>query len=68
MINRDLFNKALKDSGKSLAAVSGYLGINPSTLYRKITGITDFSRNEIILMKDCLGLSENDLYAIFFDH
>ena len=43
------------------------LGIDVSTFYRKKTGITEFNREEIKAMKNCLNLTADEVDAIFFE-
>lgn len=42
------------------------LGIDSSTFYRKKNGVTDFTREEIKIMKDYLHLSAEEVDSIFF--
>ena len=40
--------------------------MNASTLYRKMNGISDFTRKEIQEIRDELGLDANTVDQIFF--
>lgn len=42
------------------------LGINESTYYKKINGITEFKRSELIIIKFVLNLSSEEMDSIFF--
>lgn len=53
-------------SGYTLTKLSKVLGINASTLSRKLSGETDFTRSEIVLLKECLHLSLSEVDLIFF--
>ena len=53
-------------SGYTLTNLSKVLGINASTLSRKLSGETDFTRSEIVLLKECLHLSLPEVDLIFF--
>lgn len=53
-------------SGYTLTNLSKVLGINASTLSRKLRGETDFTRSEIVLIKKCLNLTLTDVDSIFF--
>lgn len=53
-------------SGYTLTNLSKVLGINASTLSRKLSGETDFTRSEIVLLKECLHLSLSEVDLIFF--
>jgi len=46
--------------------LSDKLGINVTTLYRKINGDSEFNRNELNIIRDILNLSSDDMDAIFF--
>ena len=47
MFNEAEFRKAVQNQGFTLGEVAKYLKINPSTLYRKMKGESDFYRFEI---------------------
>lgn len=53
-------------SRKTVESMAMYLGINPATLYRKLDGKSDFTRNEIVLVTAFLNLTNEDVFAIFF--
>ncbi len=53
-------------SGYSMSKLAEALGINASTLSRKLNGDTDFTRSEIVILKKCLHLSLEDVDLIFF--
>lgn len=43
------------------------LGINESTYYKKVNGITEFKRSELIIIKLVLGLTSEEMDAVFFN-
>ncbi len=47
MFNKLKFKATVIEKGKTMSELAQYLGINESTLYRKINGISKFSRDEI---------------------
>ena len=47
MFNKLKFKAAIVENGKTIADVAKYLNINESTLYRKISGASEFNRDEI---------------------
>jgi transposase-like protein len=63
---KDLLKGTVISKGYSMGDVARWLGINPSTLYRKIAKNGDFSRTEIIIIGDRLELKEQELNSIFF--
>ena len=66
IMNSELLKYYARIKGYSMAALSSALGVNPATLTRKMSGESDFNRNEIKILKDCLGLSNDNVDAIFF--
>ncbi len=66
MFNKNLFRSEVVKAGMTLEQVAQFMGINIATLYRKINGESDFTRNEIAMFKSCLGLNMKSVDAIFF--
>lgn len=66
MFNKNQFCGKVRANGLTLEKVACYLGINSATLTRKMNGKSDFTRNEIELLRQKLSLSANELQAIFF--
>lgn len=66
MFRVDLFKARLAESNKSVRDVANILGCNESTLYRKMSGESDFTRNEIQLFRQAFDLSPAEVEAIFF--
>ena len=66
MFNRNLFEKKVIESPLTMDELAWKLGINAATLYRKKTGISDFTRSEIQRISEILSLSRDDVVAIFF--
>lgn len=64
MFLEDLFRKALKEHNLTITDVAAHLGISTVTLYRKMSGESDFYRAEINLIKQLLP--KTDVYPIFF--
>ena len=50
----------------TLESFATELGINYSTLYRKLNGESDFTRSEIQISKNVLKLDVNTADSIFF--
>lgn len=65
-MNTALFKYCTTRAGFSLAKLADVLGINPATLYRKMTGESDFTRAEMTLIKECLDLTFEEVEKIFF--
>ncbi len=66
MLNKELLASKIKERGYTLENFAKELGINPATLYRKMTGESDFTRAEIQTAKNILALDVNSAEAIFF--
>lgn len=67
MFSKTHFEIALLKAQKSKSDVAGILGISPITLYRKISGESDFFRDEIQKISEYLGLSTEEKEDIFFN-
>lgn len=64
MFREDRFRKLLQEKRVTLQEVAQILEINTSTLYRKMTGESDFYRSEI--QKICEKLEIENPTEIFF--
>lgn len=65
MIDEKKLKIALVEKGETQDSLAQYLGINPATLSRKIHGISDFTRSEIL--KTCDYLDLESPIDIFFN-
>ena len=65
MFNKKAFQIAVIAAGMTYEDVARAIGINVSTLYRKSTGKSEFTRNEI--QKLCEVLNLESPMDIFFD-
>lgn len=66
MFNRYKLKAKIVEKGFNLEQIAQKLGINPATMYRKMTLESDFTRNEIAILKEVLNLSIEEINAIFF--
>ena len=66
MFNEKQFKKKLIDCDLTLKEIATAIGISETTLYRKIKGVTDFSRNEMSIIKSTLKLNITEFEQIFF--
>lgn len=62
----NLFKAKLAEKGVTLREISVVMGCNEATLYRKMQGKSDFTRNEIQLIKQKLNLTSEEVELIFF--
>ena len=66
MFNKTLFMDAVTNAGMTVGKVAVKLGIDQSTLYRKIRGRTEFTRSEIHALRAVLNLDARQTEIIFF--
>ena len=66
MFDKDLFEEKIQKSNKTIAETARFLGINRSTLYRKMGQTVDFTRDEMVRLKSYLNLSVEDFMAVFY--
>lgn len=66
MFNKNLFRAAIAKEGTTAKQVAKEMGVSEPTLYRKMAGISDFTRKEIVDIKNILHLSSDEADAIFF--
>lgn len=66
MLDKTLLTQFIKRAELTQEAFASELGINNSTLFRKMTGGSDFTRAEIQIAKKVLKLSLEEADAIFF--
>lgn len=66
MFDRKKFKAKVVFMGMTLEGVAKELGINPATLDRKMSGISDFYRHEIQFLRKLLCLSPAEVDEIFF--
>ncbi|WP_105327283.1 XRE family transcriptional regulator [Acidaminococcus provencensis] len=66
MFDKALFKYTVEKKQQTLESVAAHIGINPATLYRKMSGISDFNRKEIQEIKEFLVLSDEESNSIFF--
>ena len=66
MFNRNALKGKTVEHGFTMEDLAKNIGINPATLYRKMSGESDFTRAEIISIRDTLSLSAAEVEFIFF--
>lgn len=65
MLNKEKFEKHVKKMIMTLDGISSELGINYTTLYRKINSQSDFTQAEILNLRKILNLTRKDVEEIF---
>lgn len=66
MFDEKQFRLKMISAGLSIKDIANAVGVNEATLYRKIKGITDFTRNEMVVIRSVLHLNTSDFENIFF--
>lgn len=66
MFMANLFKAKLAELNKSVSEIASIIGVNQATLHRKMNGTSDFTRNEIQLIRHALSLTNNEVCSIFF--
>lgn len=66
MFNIEAFKDIVQKKGFTMSSVAEHINVDYSTLYRKMTGVSDFVREEIISICAFLGLNPQERDAIFF--
>ena len=66
MFDKTLFLYHVARKNMTLGAISTMLDINPATLNRKMSGKSDFTRDEVQRIRKFLDLSVMDADKIFF--
>lgn len=67
MFNKLLFKAKVVSKGMTLKDIADYLGINNATLYRKMSGKSDFYRDEIQRLCEILHIDGEERNKIFFN-
>ena len=57
----------LIEHGYTTARLAELLGISKSSVYRKLSGTTEFTRQEIALIRNAFSLDDDSLVEIFFE-
>lgn len=66
MFKANLFKAKLAERGVTLREIASVMGCNEVTLYRKMRGQSDFTRNEIQLIMRKLEMNNEQVETIFF--
>lgn len=66
MLDKNKFKYHAADCGMQLNTLAHKMGINPATLSKKLSGVTEFTRKEIQEYQKITGVSDKDMLSIFF--
>lgn len=66
MVNIELLQTEIDDSGMTMVALARKSGIKRETLYQRLKGIGEFTATEIVGLVNALKLNKTQREAIFF--
>lgn len=66
MTNENLLREKINACGYKLVYVAKQLGISYQALLKKITNETEFKTSEVMILKDLLHLTDDEVMVIFF--
>ncbi len=66
-MNVNLLKAQIALKGKKISDITKLLKISKSAIYRKLSGKSDFTRKEILLLINFLDISNDKAMDIFFD-
>lgn len=68
MVNTQALKDLIAERGLKMSHISRTTGINRTSLWQKINGMTEFKSSEIVKMCDVLGIkTKRETDAIFFN-
>lgn len=67
MINAQLLDKKIEESGLKTIFIVNKLGLSKSGFYKKKSGISPFRSAEIYLLSELLKLDDSEKQSIFFE-
>lgn len=65
MFDKNKLKGKIVECGYSVEQIAKILGVNPATLYRKLSQESEFTRNEIATLKSTLKLTVSEINEIF---
>lgn len=68
MVDRAKFKYFTMRADLTLGDVAKHLSVNPATLTRKMSGQSEFTREEIQKTRELLNMSVEESEAVFFGH
>ena len=66
-MSKTALKEKIRESGLSQEAIAAVLKISRVTLNEKLNGRSDFKMSEVKELKNALNLTNEQVYAIFFD-
>ena len=66
MFKKNEFYAMLARREMTVKRLAASMNLNETTIYRKINGVSDFTREEISSIKQILSLDDSETLSIFF--
>ena len=66
MFKKWMLKEKMEEAHVTSEGLAAEIGINPATFSRKMNGVTEFTRNEIQIIRYCLQLTAQEVDDIFF--
>lgn len=66
MVDVNLLKTRMDESGLKKGFIAQQLGVTPQGLYKKLTDKSDWYYTQVMVLKDLLKLSDEDVSEIFF--
>ncbi len=66
MFDKNKLKYYVGKNGKTLTDIALLLNVDKSTLWRKMNGMSDFSREDVQKIKEYLHLNKEEAFEIFF--
>ena len=67
-MNYTELERVIKESGMKKTAIADKINMHRATFYLKTSGEREFTRMELMALKDVLRLNDDDFMRIFFNH
>ena len=65
-MNANLLRAKIIENGFTIKSFSSATGIKKNSLYRRLSGCSEFDRKEIEIISQVLSLTSEQIYEIFF--
>ena len=66
-MNANGLKGCIYSKGLKISEVAAKLGIDRSALWKKMTGVSDFTRGEVLKLSEILSLTNDEMMSIFFN-
>lgn len=67
MVNTALLRKKIEDSGYKISFIAKKCGLTYQGFLKKLNGETEFKASEIMVLRELLSISDDEVDPIFFN-